>query len=121
MQRNRRPQFNPINAPALARGLVITAFLTLTGLIYVYLSLQLYDLGKQKTKLEHELAALVADNKIQFDQINALTSYRALDRRLKEGFLKMIPIAERNIVRVNPATLRRVDELRPDPSLQARR
>ena len=33
-------------------------------------------------------------------QIAALTSRAALQRRLKEGYLKMIPIAERNIVRL---------------------
>lgn len=122
MQRTRRPQLNSINAPALARGVVITAFLSITGLIYVYLSLQLYDLGKQKTKLEQELAALKAESKINADQIAALTSYPALQRRLKEGYLKMVPIAERNIVRVNlPVPQQHVQELRPDPSLQARR
>lgn len=121
MQRARRKQFNSINAPALARGIVITAFLSVTGLIYVYLSLQLYDLGKQKTKLEQELGTLKAESKINADQIAALTSYPALQRRLKEGYLKMVPIAERNIVRVNSPSFRKLDALRPDPSLQARR
>ena len=35
-------------------------------------------------------------------QIAALTSRSALQRRLKEGYLKMIPIAEQNIVRLAP-------------------
>ena len=34
-------------------------------------------------------------------QIAALTSRTALQRRLKEGYLKMIPITEQNIVRLN--------------------
>ena len=35
-------------------------------------------------------------------QIAALTSRSALQRRLKEGYLKMIPITEQNIVRLAP-------------------
>jgi hypothetical protein len=35
-------------------------------------------------------------------QIAALISRSALQRRLKEGYLKMIPIAEQNIVRLAP-------------------
>jgi hypothetical protein len=38
-------------------------------------------------------------------QIAALTSRAALQRRLKEGYLKMIPIADSSIVRLNPSTL----------------
>ena len=34
-------------------------------------------------------------------QIAALTSRTALQRRLKEGYLKMIPITEQSIVRLN--------------------
>ncbi len=114
MQRARRKQFNTINAPALARGLVITAFLSVTGLIYVYLSLQLYDLGKQKNKLEQTLTGLRADSKIAADQITALTSYPALQRRQKEGYLKMVSIAEQNIVRLSVRTAARgEDDIQP--------
>jgi hypothetical protein len=51
----RRKQFNAINAASLARWLVVTAFLAVAGLIYVYVNLQLYQLGDQKKKLEVEL------------------------------------------------------------------
>lgn len=101
MQRTRRKQFNPIDAPSLARWILITAFLSVTGLIYVYLSLQLYDLGKQKNKLEQTLVALRSESDVASGQIAALTSYPALQRRLKEGYLRMRPIEEHNIVRLN--------------------
>jgi hypothetical protein len=101
MPRPRRKQFNAINAPALARGLVITAFLAVTGVIYVSLSVQLYHLGDRKKTLENELVSLRAQNESAGVQIATLTSRSALQRRLKEGYLKMIPIAEQNIVRVN--------------------
>ncbi len=101
MPRPRRKQFNAINAPALARWLVITVFLAVTGVIYVSLSVQLYRLGDRKKVLENELVSLRSQNESAGVQIATLTSRSALQRRLKEGYLKMIPIAEQNIVRVN--------------------
>jgi hypothetical protein len=101
MQRARRKQFNPINAPALVRWIVITGFLAATGLIYVYLSVQLYHLGDRKQALEKERTAIRAQNEMVNVQIAELTSRFALQRRLKEGYLKMVPIAEPNIMRLN--------------------
>ena len=101
MQRQRK-QFNAINAASLARWIVITAFLAVTGLIYVYLTVQLYDLGDRKKALERELVNVRAENDVAQVQIAALTSRSALQRRLKEGYLKMIPIADQSIVRLNP-------------------
>jgi hypothetical protein len=99
MNRPRRKQFNPINAPALARWILITGFLAVTGLIYVYLSVQLYHLGDRKKALENELTQLHSESSIAAAQIAELTSPNVLQRRLKEGYLKMVPIAEANIVR----------------------
>ncbi len=101
MNRSRRKNLNAINAPALARWIVLTVFFALTGLIYVYLSLQLHHLGDQQHHLETELASLRNQNEVAAGQIAALTSRSALQRRLKEGYLKMIPIAEQNIVRLS--------------------
>lgn len=101
MNQSRRKQFNPVNASSLARWIVITALLALTGLIYVYLNVQLYHEGNNKKALEVELANLDSGNKAASDQIATLTSRVALQRRLKEGYLKMIPIAEQNIVRLS--------------------
>jgi hypothetical protein len=101
MQTTRRKTSNSVNAPVLARWIVITAFLALTGLVYVYLTLQLYHLGDRKKALENELNQLRAQNDVANVQIAALTSRSAMQRRLKEGYLKMVPILERNIVRLN--------------------
>ncbi len=100
MQRQRK-QFNTINAASLARWIVITAFVAVTGLIYVYLTVQLYHLGDRKKELERQLVNVRAENDVAQAQIAALTSRSALQRRLKEGYLKMIPIAEQSIVRLN--------------------
>ena len=78
----------------------MTAFLALAGLSYVYLTLQLYHLGERKKASENELISLRTQNDIASAQIAALTSRSTLQRRLKEGYLKMIPISEANIVRL---------------------
>ncbi len=101
MNRSRRKNWNVVNAPSLARWLVITGLLAATGLTYVYLTIQLHHLGDQKKALEKSLADLRMQNEMAKVQIATLTSRSALQHRLKEGYLKMIPIAERDIVRLN--------------------
>ena len=110
----RRQKFNPINAPSLARWIVIFTFLAATGLSYVYLSVQLHTLGTQRKKLERELSEVRTQSEDARVQIAALTSRTALKRRLQEGYLKMIPISEQSIVRLNlPLHPLGEDELRP--------
>lgn len=105
MSRSRRKNCNSVDAAALARWIVLTALLAVAGLTYVYMSLQLHRLGDCRKSLETELATLRAQNEVARVQIAALTSRAALQRRLKEGYLKMVPIAEHNIVRLTiPAT-----------------
>lgn len=100
MNRSRRRNCNTVNAASLARWIVMTAFLALAGLAYVYLTLQLYHLGERRKAVENELASLHTQNDIAAAQIAALTSRSALQRRLKEGYLKMIPVSESKIVRL---------------------
>ncbi len=111
---HQRKQFNTINAASLARWIVITAFVAVTGLIYVYLTVQLYHLGDRKKELERQLVNVRAENDVAQVQIAALTSRSALQRRLKEGYLKMIPIAEQSIVRLNtPAEVSSENAIQP--------
>jgi hypothetical protein len=100
MNGSHRKNRNTVNAASLARWIVMTAFLALAGLSYVYLTLQLYHLGERKKAVENELASLRTQNDVAGVQIAALTSRAALQRRLKEGYLKMISISENNIVRL---------------------
>ena len=100
MRRSRRKNCNAVNAASLARWIVMTAFLALAGLSYVYLTLQLYHLGERRKAVEKELVSLRNQNDLASAQIAALTSRSALQRRLKEGYLKMVPISEANIVRL---------------------
>ena len=111
MRRSRR-NWNEVNAASLARWIVLTGFLALTGLCYVYLTLQLYHLGDRKRVLENEVTNLRMQNEVASAQIAALTSRAALQRRLKEGYLKMIPIADHNIVRLT------IPNRNPDDAIQ---
>src|ERR1700726_3231173 len=110
MNRSPRKDWNEVNAASLARWIVLTAFLALVGLSYVYLTLQLYHLGDRKKALENEVASLRTQNDVASVQIAALTSRSALQRRLKEGYLKMIPISEQSIVRLNAPRPSRVED-----------
>src|SRR5437868_4703360 len=100
MNRSRRKKCNAVNAPSLARWIVMTAFLALAGLSYVYLTLQLYHVGERRKAVENELISLRTQNDIASAQIAALTSRSALQRRLKEGYLKMVAISDAHIVRL---------------------
>ena len=100
MNRSRRRNCNTVNAASLARWIVMTVFLALAGLAYVYLTLQLYHLGERRKAVENELTSLRTQNDVVAGQIAALTSRTALQRRLKEGYLKMVPVSESKIVRL---------------------
>lgn len=102
MSRSRRKKWNAVDAPSLARWLVLTGFLALTGLVYVYLTIQLYHLGNEKKTLEKSLAELRTQNELASGQITNLTSRSTLQRRLKDGYLRMVAIADRDIVRLTP-------------------
>jgi len=78
----------------------MTAFLALAGLAYVYLTLQLYHLGERRKAVETELTDLRKKNDTAASQIALFTSRTALQHRLKEGYLKMIPIPDSKIVRL---------------------
>jgi hypothetical protein len=114
MNRSRRRNCNAVNAASLARWIVMTAFLAVAGLSYVYLTLQLYHLGERRKAIENELVSLRTQNDIASGQIAALTSRSALQRRLKEGYLTMVPISEANIVRLTiPARSTDEDAIQP--------
>jgi hypothetical protein len=78
----------------------MTAFIALAGLAYVYLTLQLYHLGERRKAVETELADLHKKNDTAASQIALFTSRTALQHRLKEGYLKMVPIPDSKIVRL---------------------
>src|SRR5205809_8070866 len=98
MKRSHRKNWNAVNAASLARWIVMTGFVALAGLSYVYLTLQLYHLGERKQVVENELLSLRTQYEVASVLIGALTSRCALRPRLEVGYLKLIPISERDIV-----------------------
>jgi hypothetical protein len=122
MHAPRKKPMNAIDAALFARWVLVTGFVAATGLIYVYLTLQLYHLGDRKKALENELASLRAQNEVASVQIAALTSRSALQRRLKEGYLNMVPISEHNIVRLSaPQRVPGEDAIQPVVNQRAAR
>ncbi len=114
MQRQRRKEYNTVNAASLVRWVILTGFIGLTGLIYVYLTVQLYHQGDRKKGLENELTNVRSQNDVASGQIAALTSRSALQRRLKEGYLQMSPITDRSIVRLGtPMRMAAEDAIQP--------
>lgn len=114
MNRSRRRNCNTVNAASLARWIVMTAFLALAGLAYVYLTLQIYHLGERRKAVETELASLRIKNDDAAVQIARLTSRSALQRQVKEGYLRMIPVSESKIVRLTmPARSAEEDAVQP--------
>ena len=94
-------QTNRLQIAPLLRGMVVTAFLGAAGLSYVYLKNQLHVCGTQRKQLEQELRELITENNVMDAQIARLTSRTALQRRLDEGFIKLIPITNQALVRVH--------------------
>ena len=91
--------------------LMMIAFVTIaiSGLVIVYLKNHLHSLGAQRVMLEREMKDLAAKAAVNDAQIVNLTSRAALQRRLEEGFLKLVPIRAERLVRVRAGGDARVD------------
>lgn len=101
MNPNTKRHSNRLQCAAILRGVIITAFLGVAGLSYVYLKNQLHVCGAQRHALEHELSELISANNVMEAQISQLVSRTALQRRLDEGFIKLVPINSQAVVRVH--------------------
>lgn len=112
MGANRKRHTNTVQVGSLMKWVVIAVFLGIAGLSYVYLSNQTQRSGSDIKKLETELHRLQALNYEAEARIALLSSHRELQRRLDEGFIKMVPITDARIVRVN-VPRRSTDEIRP--------
>jgi cell division protein FtsB len=102
MKSNAKRQTNLLHWASLCRYLVLTAFFGAAGLSYVYLNNQLHASGSQRKALEQELHELIAENNVMDAQIARLKSHTALQRRLQEGFIKLVPITEHALVLIRP-------------------
>ena len=98
MNLNAKRHSNRLHFAALLRGLIVTVFLGIAGLSYVYLKTQLHVSGTVRRGLEQELNELISENNVMEAQISKLTSRTALQRKLDEGFIKLVPITSQAIV-----------------------
>lgn len=113
MSDNRRRHANTIAVGSLAKWIVIAFFAGAIGLSYVYLKHQLHAGGSQTVALAKELDRLTGENRAVAGQISKLSSTREMARLAKEGWIKMIPIPEERIVRVNQPARNEPSEIRP--------
>ena len=115
MSRSRRKNWNMVNAAfagALDRGDGVPRAHRAELRLSERFSSIIWATGRRRWRTSWP--SLRTQNEVASVQIAALTSRSALQRRLKEGYLKMIPIAERNIVRLNhPARPANEDAVQP--------
>lgn len=127
MSRNRRHQ-NKVPFRALSPGLLLAAIVLVGGMSWVYFKNQLVARGKEISALEGQLRTLRVQNDALRSPIATLSSRTALQKRLRDGFIQMIPIATESIVQVryrSPGTIamagRGNDELVPVSNRRAGR
>lgn len=101
---NRRKHANTIPVASLAKWIIAAFFLAIAGLSYVYFKNQLHATGTQIKVLERQIAELGTEHELMLAKVSGLCSRASLQRRLNEGFIKMLPISDDRIVRLNPVT-----------------
>jgi hypothetical protein len=106
MSRNRRRHQNQVPIGDFSPWIIIAVVALVGGLTWVYFLNQRHTRGKEIKELETELAALKLDNEGLCTKIATLSSRPALQRRMTEGFIKMVPITQDRIVQLNGSRTR---------------
>lgn len=112
MSGNRKKHTNTVQIGSLLKWVVAAFFIMVVGLSYVYLSNQMHSRGNEISKLEKELSDIKVLNQEEEAKIAQLSSRAVLQRRLNEGFVKMVPITDDRIVRINAPARAPGDEIR---------
>jgi len=114
LTRNRRRGMNTVRVSYVARWLAAVAFLGIVGLSFVYMRNKLHQYGEQRRLLEKRLAALRQESQVVQVQITEWGSRAVLHRRLQEGFVRLVPIPDGRVVRLQvPPGKPAGGELRP--------
>lgn len=100
---NRRRTNNGIEIPLLAQWFVVFFMIGLLGLFFVYLKNQQHAIGEQTRLVEQKINELQAHHDALIAKVTALTSRGALQKRLEEKYLDLVPIAETAIARTSPS------------------
>lgn len=116
---NRKKANNGIEVPLLTQWLVLFFILGLSGLFFVYLKNQQHAIGKQTRIVEEQLVGTRAHNDALIAKITALTSRGALQRKLDERGLDLVPIRETAIARItSPLPSQRDQDVMRTASIQ---
>ncbi|MES2572824.1 MAG: hypothetical protein V4710_22565 [Verrucomicrobiota bacterium] len=112
MASNRRRHANAVPLALIATWVLVLGALGVAGLGYVYLKNQIHVTGARIKALENELAKLTTQDEVMRAKIATLSSRAALKRRMDEGFIKMVPISDDRLVRVELPARKELNELR---------
>ncbi len=88
----------------LMRWLALVVLGGLLGLCYVHMKHKLKADGDRCRDIEVALVELEQKNQVAENEILRLTSRRMIERRLQDGFINMIPIADTRMVRLRAQT-----------------
>jgi hypothetical protein len=113
MPSNRRRHANVVPLASIASWVLVAAFACCAGMYYVYCKNQLHASGQKIKKLERELSVLITQNTVVRSKIARLSSRTELQARLNDGTIKLIPIPELSIVRIENNAPRTGSDLRP--------
>ncbi|MFZ4777980.1 MAG: hypothetical protein ACOYM3_21635 [Terrimicrobiaceae bacterium] len=102
MNTNRRKQVNPVHLSSLLRWLLVALFLGASGLFFVYMKNQQFALAEQIRQVERRIANVRSQNETLLARVTELSSRRALQQRIAEGFITMKPIQDNVIARLTP-------------------
>jgi hypothetical protein len=116
MSQNRRRHNNPVPVGDLSPWIMVAIIVLIGCLTCVYYMNLRLTRGHEIKDLERELADLKTRNDALRPHLAELSSRTALQRRLNEGFVKMVPITQDRIVQVafkqSPVEGSATDEIR---------
>lgn len=98
----KKNQTNRIALRPLASWLLGIFIVGTAALCFVYLKNQQHMIGEQTRKTEEELSKVQAALEVDDATISRLTSRSELQRRIAEGFIKLIPVEDTRIARLTP-------------------
>jgi len=101
MSANRRRLENTVPVGAFSPWLLIAILALMGGMTWVYYKNQIVNRGGDIKGLENELSTLGRQNEALKWRIAQLSGCSALQKRMDEGFIKMVKIAPASIVHVD--------------------
>jgi cell division protein FtsL len=102
MSTNRRKQVNPVHFKTFVRCLLVVLLLASAGLFFVYIKNQQFALAEEIRQVERRIAGVRAQNEALLARVTELSSRRALQQKIAEGFIVMKPIQDNVIARLTP-------------------